>query len=433
MTSVRGAWLAAVCAVGAQAMAQVPLAEVGKIARARAARSLPAQQKALEPYWADLALNYQINQQVLDAKIKEVVALGDGLVPLLLEKLQPAQGGETARHLAANCARVLDKLDPASFVDALVELANGTNDIGRAEAIRLLGVANTPQAVAQLSDMLDRSTGEERRQVIRALTAQRAPGAAPKIVVMLASNDQKVREDVLAYLVAAKPPQVADTVLQALPNEKVTRLLAQYVEYFGGAVKGNDAVARALLPLLERDKLYAADAKRLLQLLATIAPADHEPTVRRLHEMLDGGEVTSLTVQAAVTMRALGDKQGVTKLKRTIDSALRRSRNDAALYEQRANLAFAIEDYDEAMLDYTKARDLQDGSAMLKRAYVGMMRSEARRKKASTQLTKLMKESGMLVAEIKGIGDEDPQFEEVLQQDKVRAFLATLAKEQEPK
>jgi tetratricopeptide (TPR) repeat protein len=421
MTSVRGAWLAAVCAVGAQAMAQVPLAEVGKIARARAARSLPAQQKALEPYWADLALNYQINQQVLDAKIKEVVALGDGLVPLLLEKLQPAQGGETARHLAA------------SFVDALVELANGTNDIGRAEAIRLLGVANTPQAVAQLSDMLDRSTGEERRQVIRALTAQRAPGAAPKIVVMLASNDQKVREDVLAYLVAAKPPQVADTVLQALPNEKVTRLLAQYVEYFGGAVKGNDAVARALLPLLERDKLYAADAKRLLQLLATIAPADHEPTVRRLHEMLDGGEVTSLTVQAAVTMRALGDKQGVTKLKRTIDSALRRSRNDAALYEQRANLAFAIEDYDEAMLDYTKARDLQDGSAMLKRAYVGMMRSEARRKKASTQLTKLMKESGMLVAEIKGIGDEDPQFEEVLQQDKVRAFLATLAKEQEPK
>jgi tetratricopeptide (TPR) repeat protein len=416
-------------ALGLACPAQVPLAEVAKLARERAERSRPAQQAALEPFWADLQLDYRINQQHLDQKIAEVAALGDSVVPLLLEKLQPAQGGDTARHLAGNCRRVLEKLDPGSFLDALVELANSRNDVARSEAIRLLGLA--PAAAPILTDLLDRTAGEEKRLVVRSLRQLKATAAAPKVVGMLGSGDRQLREEVLAFLVAARAGQVVDVVVQALANERDNNLLPWYVEYFGAAVKANDAAARALLPLLDRDRLNWADARRLVQALATVAPHEHEPTIRRLQQILDEGDTSSLAVQAAVTLRALGDRQGVTKLKRTLDEQLRKPsrRREAALYETRANLLFAVDEYAEAFADYEKVLEYQDGMAMARRAYIGQMRCEARRKKTQN-LLRLMKQSGFLVAEIEAIGQDDPVFAETLQQDRVRAFLRDLAKEQ---
>jgi hypothetical protein len=427
-------WLSVSILWSAVATAQIPLAELAKLARQRADRDRPLQQRALEPFWADLSLDYRNNAQFLDTRISEVAALGDSVVPLLLEKLQPQQGGETARHLAGNCRRVLEKLDPASFIDALAELANGTNETGRTEAIRLLGVANEPQAAVLLADLLDRTLGEDKRLVIRSLRLLRAPGPAAKVVTMLASNDQKVREDVLAYLIAAKPAAVADTVLLALSAEREPKLMASYIEYFAQAVQGNDLTARALLPLLERDKLGWQETKRLLQALATVAPRDHEPTIKRLHELIDGGDTSSLGVQAALTLRSLGDQKGVTKLKRSLDEQLRKParRREAALHEQRGHLLFETEDYGDAYVDYDNMLQCSDGIAMSRRAYIGMMRCEARRKKVQN-LTKLMKQSGLTVAELEAIGAEDSVFAETLTQDKVRSFLQALAKEQAPK
>jgi hypothetical protein len=434
MRAVRPLPLLLLAALSPQALAQVPLAEVAKIARARAEHTRPAQQKALEPYWADLQLDYRINDKVLDAKIAEVAALGDAVVPLLLEKLAPAQSSDPARNLASNCRRVLERLDPAGFLDALVELANGNNDVGRGEAIRLLGHAQVPQATAVLVDLLDRTNGDDKRLVVRSLRQQKAASAAPKIVPMLASSDVKMREEALNYLIAARPAQVADTVIQAMAAEKEPKLLPSYVDYFAAAVKSNDAAARALLPLLDKDRLEWQDRRRLVQALATIAPNDHDPTIRRLCEVIDTGETSSLELQAALTIKALGDKQGVTKFKRSLEDQLKKPkrREEAALYELLANLQFAMDDYGEAFNNYEKALQFQDGFAMARKAYIGEMRCEARRKKFQS-LTKLMKLSGLTVAEIEQIGHDDPVFADTLQKDVVRNFLVNLAKEQAPK
>lgn len=414
--------------------AQVPLAGIAQLARDRAERGRPRQVKALEPFLADLALSYRENQDFLDRRIKEVAALGDSLVPLLLERLQPTSAGDSSRNLAANCRRVLEHLDPASFVDALGELAASQNEVARIEAINLLGHAAVPQAVQVLTDLAGRTTGEEFRLVLRALRLQRAASAAPRVVGALASNDRSLREDVLAYLVAARPGQVLDTVIQALGTEKEGRLLSSYVEYFAATAREHDGAARALLPLLDPERLDWQDRRRLVQVLATIAPRDHEPTSARLHELIDSGETTALTVQAAVTLKALGDSRGVTKLQRTLNDQLRKPqrKREAALYEQRANLAFAIEEYGDAVADYEKILEFSDGLAMSRRAYVGLIRAEIRRKKPANAM-KFMRSSNMSVAEIDAIGYDDPVVQEAMQQDKMRAFLVALAKEQAPK
>src|SRR5262245_24560115 len=221
--------------------AQIQLAGLPKLARDRAERSRPVQEKALEPFWADLALSYHENQPFLDPRIADAAALGDSVVPLLLEKLQPTQVSEKARNLASNCRRVLERLDPGSFTDALVELANGNNEVARSEAIRLLGFANTPQSVMVLSDLLDRTVGEEKSLVLRSLRLLKAAGPAAKIAPMLASSDRQVRADVLAYLVAARPSTVVDTVVQAMSAEKDNRLLPDYIAYFSAAAREQDA------------------------------------------------------------------------------------------------------------------------------------------------------------------------------------------------
>lgn len=414
--------------------AQVALGDLPKLARERAERARPAQEKALEPFWADLSLDYRNNQPFLDQRIAQVAALGDSVVPMLLEKLQPGTGGETARHLAGNCRRVLEQLDPGSFVDALVEFANGKSDTARDEAIRLLGHANTPQAVQVLTDLFDRTTGDERRLVLRSLRLLKAPSPATKVVALLGSNDRQVREDALNYLVAARPTAVVDTVVQALAIEKDNRLLPLYVEYFAVAAREHDGAARAMLALLGERLDYWQDTRRLLQVLGTVAPREHEPTCQRLLAIIEGGETSAIAVQAAVTLRNLGERQGVTKLKRSLDEQLRKPqrKREAALYEQRANLAFAIEEFGDAIADFEKILEFSEGAAMTRRAHVGLIRCEAHRRKWQNVI-RLMRNSAMTVAELEALGQDDPAMQEALGQEKVRAFLQQLAKEQAPK
>ena len=411
--------------------AQMQLTSLPKLARDRAERSRPIQEKALEPFWADLVLPYHENQPFLDRRIGEAAALGDSVVPLLLEKLQPTQVSERARILASNCRRVLERLDPSSFTDALVELANGNNEVARSEAIRLLGFANTPQSVMLLSDLLDRTAGDEKRLVLRSLRLLKAAGPAAKIVPMLGSGDRQVRADVLDYLVMARPSAVVNEVVQAMGAEKDNRLLPDYVAYFFAAAREHDAAARALLPLLDRDRLDYQEKIRLAEALATIAPRAHDPTCRKMHEILDTGDTTSLAVKAAVTLRTLGDRSGVSKLEHTLDAQILKRKKESMLYEQRANLFMAIDRHNDAIDDLNKIIEYTDGLAMTRRAYLGLIRCEAHRRKVDN-LTKVMRASGMLVAEIEAIGLEDPAVQEMLQHDKVRKELQKLAKEQTP-
>jgi hypothetical protein len=142
---------AAACAIAASVLpSQVSLHDLPALARARAERQRPAQEQALQPFWTDLALEYRDNAQYLDQRIAMVAALGDSVVPLLLERLQPVAANAQSRNLAANCRRVLERLDPSSFLDALVELARSNNEVGRVESIQLLGRSGSPRAVPVL-------------------------------------------------------------------------------------------------------------------------------------------------------------------------------------------------------------------------------------------------------------------------------------------
>jgi len=412
--------------------AQVSLKDLPELARQRAERLRPRQIAALEPFWADFALDYRHNASVIDDSVEKAAQLGDSVVPLLLEKLQPAQGGSVSRNLAANCGRVLRRMDPGSFVDALAEMARGKHPIGRTEAIKLLGYADVPQAATVLADLLDVVDESDRTMIILALRNLGAPQAAPKIVKLLGANDRRLRENVLRYLVAARADAVADTVVQALTTESEDRNLPYYIDYFRVCVKNHIGATTALLPLLSRERIDFQDTKNLVIALATVSPKGHGATLRKLAELIDNSEAGSLEVQAAVTMRTLGDKSGVTRLNRQLDDKIRKRKREAGLYEQRASLLFAIGEYSKAHSDYDKILEYSEGAAMTRRAFEGLLRCSARRKKIQTMIRE-MKTSGMSPEEFQNLAAKDEVFKQALTHDRTKSFMRQLIKDRRPK
>lgn len=413
--------------------AQASLAELPAIARARSERQRPAQEKALEPYWQELALDYRENRKFLDPRIAQIAAIGDSVVPLLLEKLTPTGSGAAAKNLAGNCRRVLEQLDPASFVDALIELLNSSNDVSRTEALRLLGRANTPTAAAVLTDFVERSTGDDRLLALRSLARLQTSSPAPKIVGLLGVADAATKEAALECLIAGKAAQVLDTVLQAMAAEKSDRMLRLYIDYLAATATEHEAAANALLPLLERDRLDHRDALRVVQALATVAPKDHAPTTRRLLQIIDDGDTGELGLAAGLSLRALGDRSGLLKLRRNLTNELSKAqrKREPGLHELRGNLYFAIENYDEAVADYQKALELTDGAMMTRRLQLRLVRTEAHRRKWQNMVGHL-KNAAVGYDELMALAAEDPAVQEALQSDRVKAYVQSLPREAAP-
>ena len=424
MRHVRFQQAAAFALAVAAASAQVSLHDLPALARARAERSRPAQEQALQPFWSDLALEYRDNAQYLDQRIAQVAALGDSVVPLLLERLQPVAGNAQSRNLASNCRRVLERLDPSSFLDALVELARSNNDVARVEAIQLLGRSNSPRAVPVLVALHEQAQQGEHLLILQSFTRLADPSPAERIVAGLGSTDRSVRGAVLDYLVAAKPPAVIATVLQSLPNEKERNLVPKYVQYLASVARENDAAARALLPTLDREKLDFRDLLGIVEKLAVIAPKDHEPTQKKLHEWIDSGETGSLALAAATTLRATGDKSGMKKLLATINDQLKRPqrRQEPQLYEDRANVHCANDDWKDAVEDFEKVLELSPNDLLRRRIRGELVRCEAHRSRWDRML-KWLKESEWTTAEVEALAQRDESVKEGLQRPNIRAWM----------
>lgn len=421
--------LALASALAATMPGQVSLAELPALARARAEKQREAGEKALMPYWVDLVLEYRGSEKFLDKRIAEVAALGEAIAPLLLERLAPAKGGAEARQLAANCRRVLERMDTTAFVDALVELANGTNETGRVEGIRLLGASASPRAVTALDAMLNTVDTEERQLVVQALTRLRAAGSTPRIVPLLAAENRKDREAALDFLVALRPAAAVDPALAAMAKEKDARLLQQYSHFLGLTAREHDGAARALLGLLDTGTLDATDTRLLVESLARVAPGGHKPTIERLLAILDGDEAGSLTLEACTTLKALGDRSGLEKTFRSINKQLAepRRKRDATLYELRGNLYYAVEKWSDAVDDFEKAVAYSDSRSLSRRCLVMMARTEAHRRKW-TAVLKHLQAAELGVADVESLCRQDPVMQEAMQQDSLKAWLAGLTK-----
>ena len=319
--------LAAQCVVGS-ATAQVKLADLPELARARAAARRPALEQALAPFLDDLGLEYSSNKTYLSERLDDVVALGGGIAPLLLERLTPPDDTKKALHRAENSRRVLERLDPASFETALVDLLDGESATARRSAIVLLAQAKTPGAARALGARVATLTPPEHRAMaVEAIAEIGDPASAAHVLPLLADTEETVRAAALDWVdrAASDASPVRDALLAGLKRERVPTLMPRFVRALATRAKNDTEVADALRPLLTDTRLSRQGLQTMLRGLGAIAPQGHEPSLKALTAIVDRDSGPT-GLSAATAMRDLGNRKGLETLYENLSKTIKDNR-----------------------------------------------------------------------------------------------------------
>lgn len=364
--------------------AQVPLADLPALAKARAERQRPAQQKALEPFLHDLTLDYRLNQEIVDHAITGASSLGDGIAPLLLENMVPKEDSQEARNLAQNSARTLKLIDPSGFTDALLEIAAGKSETGRVWALWLLGSSKNPSAGPGLQALVPHLKGRELGQAIDSLGQLGHAAAAPVIAPLLLEKDKRLREAALGFLTAVKATNAIDAATQALASEVDDALLPRYLAYLQAAAQDHAGAAQALLPFLTEEtrlKLDKEQQTELVRVLAVVAPKGHAGTLKALKGIVDRQETGGLGIAAALAMRELGDKKGIETLLLNLNKVVNERRRDSLAYAGRGDAFLALGRCEEAVRDFRDALKFAASPNLQTSLYFSIAQAEAKRER----------------------------------------------------
>jgi hypothetical protein len=423
-----GTILACLTLVASAAAQAISIRELPALARARAERQRPALLAQLEPFLSDLRTDYQRNASILDGTIEKVAALGAPLVPILIDYLTPADPADNrARWLAANAARVLERLEPAEHLDTWLELLDGEHPLGRRAALRLIAAAGpdprSEAALARTFPKLDATA-----DLLTALAAAErleTPVLAPLAARHLAAPEAELRAAVLEHLAHFGHTGARQEVVQALRRETDNALLGRYVALLQKIAARDEAVADALVPLIEGVRLDPEDLRSLVRALGTIAPAGHRETRRVLLELLERGEVGSLGIEAALTLQAIDEKRGRKLLFDNLSERIRQRRGEAGAFADRGEALFAFGLYKDAIDDYENAVKYGRSDSRQAAYYLQIARCEAHRDSAA-RMVRALKLAGVSAATIRTEAAKDPVFAEVLQRDLAQRFLESI-------
>ncbi|MCC6670251.1 MAG: hypothetical protein IT458_04270 [Planctomycetes bacterium] len=398
------------------------LVELSAIAKARAARQRPAQEQALAPYLGDLSLAFKDNEAFLLGRIQEVAKLGDGIAPVLLENMVPKDDSDAARNLAANCARVLEQMDPADYVDALLELAQARSETARSWALHLLGQSRSSHAALALANQLD---GLKGRDLVAAIDALRQLGdrsAAPSVVQHVQVADRRLREAALRYLAQSRNPAVRATMLRQLPMETEPDMMLRYAAYLEGAVQADAEAADVLLLLIATERLDQDQKVQVVRALSVVAPKGHAGTMRALKGVVDRGDTTALGRQAALVLRDLGDRSGLQTLFTNLNKQVRERRRESGPYIARAEAYMALAAWEDATRDLRDAIEHSRQGSTLTYLYLQIAVCEAKRGRIPYVL-KSLQDGRPSLAQIQEEAARHPEFQKALESDALRKYL----------
>ncbi len=411
---------------------RVDLETLAALAKERATAQQAAFQATLQPFLQDFALGYNDNRRFLDERIDTASQLGDGVVPALLERLVPAEDSASARNVAANSARVLAKLEPASFVDALLELLTGKSAVARSHAIALLGDTDSPQAGAALALALPELSGDALISAIHSLRRLESSAGVARLLPMLATAEPKVRDPLLAYFHAIRAKEALPAVRALFAKETRKESLPLYFDYFGDAARGDAGVAEALLARLATGDLDRGLENHAVRTLGKVAPQMHAPTVAALRAIVPKEATSALGRHAVLALKELGDKRALDTWLDAVDDALKKRKRDSLLLEVRGDVYFEMGRIPEAIRDYEESLNQirinigtpQAAKTMQVSAYFKLMRCEAQRERWPRVL-KYLKDSEITFERFVREAAEDPLLRRAMQEKSIQKYLDT--------
>lgn len=406
----------------------VSLEQLTELARQRAERLRPELEKKFAPYEVVLSYDYKDKQLEIDEAVEKASALGDAIVPLLLEKLEPRRESPALKNLAANVARVLARMEPQSFIAPLMEIAEGDSYTGSSLAIVLLGKTGSERAGALLTRLIDRFRDSHlRRLAYEALSELQYPGAALKVARALPMENRSEELAACIYLATVPQKALVPEFLRILEKTRRPEDVMRYLRLLGGCSGRNAEVAHAMLPYFGNNKLDRTEWRELAQLLIKVSPPKDEKVLARLRQAIEENKSASLSLQAAVTMKALGDDEGAEILQRHLRRETRDPRGKRVAYNW-SNLG----DFYLAMDDLVRARDAYLKGTRLARSsgssrlYIQLAKVAARRERWK-DVRDALRDSGSSLKVLQAEARHDEPLARAFEQKIVKEYLDSFA------
>jgi tetratricopeptide (TPR) repeat protein len=401
------------------------VADLTQLARYRAAKRRPAIESKLEPFLANLALDPKQNAEFLADQYVEIANLGEGVVPLLLERLKPRTPSPADANTAENAQRVLARFDVDDFLEPVLELVENDRELGRMLALRLIGGSRRPHTVDVLLQVFDELNPLELREAIVAARSIGSPRLAAAAAKHLSSKDPQLKRLVLQYLTTVRAAVVVPDIRAMLGDSQVPNSLkTEALEFLCETVTETDvATAHAMLPMLQETGVRYEVRVRVAEALARIAPEEDEKTVEALAALIPA-DLHELAIASAKTREVLGDRRARRQLFTELEGLIRQDQT-AANYARRGDAWFAFEEWGKAADDYERAA--RASSIGSDKYYLRMAASYARAGRGSQALASLRRIDEMQPDLLRDSAiATDPALAEVIRSDAGERFLRGL-------
>jgi tetratricopeptide (TPR) repeat protein len=201
------------------------------------------------------------------------------------------------------------------------------------------------------------------------------------------------------------------------------------VRYLERAAPKSATAAAALLPLLAGDLLDRQQQGAVARALATIAPDGHAETIAACRKVLEGdGDTGTLGRACMLTMRDLGEKDGIRLLLDNLRDRINRERRSPEWFVRRGEAYVELEDWTRAARDYEEAIRHTRSTNEQQMLYGRLALCEAARERWSN-VVRAWRDGNLSHAAILRQAERYPAIRSALEQRSVQRYLDSLPRE----
>jgi HEAT repeats len=315
---------------------------------------------------------------------KRLLDLGPEIAPLLVSHIDPgANPAEAVQFRTQQVVQVLRQLRSSAITDALVQKTGVGSVDGRLNALSVLETCPEPERAAPaVRDLYRVAKGPLRTGALLTLARLGGPEAQTILSEALQDKDPVVVGLALRALGEVRSSGVAAQVLELVRSGDGVTQLPALTEYYGSQKDLLEAPEHfiALAKLLARSDAPRDDAVTMLERFADL-DLDLRSAVKKALQPLGEHANRSVREAALVLLARAGDKGARRDLLRPYNEKITAQRSYDAVYTQRGDIWYRIQEYSSAIKDYKQAIKLMSSRKKEAGPFVGLARCYARIRK----------------------------------------------------
>ncbi|MCP3916111.1 MAG: tetratricopeptide repeat protein [bacterium] len=311
---------------------------------------------------------------------KRLLDLGADCAPLLVPYLDVGTVPEDGEKLRGEkISEVLRSFASPAVTTELMEMASKGSRRGRLNALKALTSTPDPERVLPfLRDMFRTATGNLRQQALATLAEIGGPQASTLLAEALADKDDDVVDVAIRALGTSRSAQASASLLAYMKKGGSDEHIAAILDFYKEMPELLEEKQHllALVGLAGSFDVSRPDTLRILDTLRRLE-LDAGKDLKKAMEPLVGSNIEEVSEAALIMLARAKDKNAKRRLIAKYDERVKKQKDWASVYEDRADILYKIGDYSRAIKDYKDAIEMRSNGSREAAPFIGIARCYA--------------------------------------------------------